>query len=235
MPRAAESSATTLRDLQLTIQVRRALTGDETLAPLSIGVRVEKGVATLWGPAPSAAAAMRCLTTAKTVPGLDEVRSEMWIAPSAEAIVGPFRPPQDEKPKRTDAAPGRLTACPADESPPATSGKPQSPVRLALPQFGAQAAEGAQEESGNELIEAFSRLRKKEERFGQLDAALRGDSVIVTGFVNRAADLIDFEQALRALPGVRQIDTDAVRLAPLSSSITLPNLRETPQELRIRR
>src|SRR4051794_30611561 len=95
-----------MRDGQLMIAVRRSLMEDATLAPLNLGVGVRHGVATLWGPVPTAAAALRALERARKVPGLDEVRSELYL-----------RPPDDPRTDLPTPLPQRPTPRPVSPPP----------------------------------------------------------------------------------------------------------------------
>jgi hypothetical protein len=225
-------SATVLRDLQLTVHVRKALTADEVLAPLNIGVRVDKGVAILWGPAPSAAAALRAIRTARTVAGLDDVRSEMRIAPVQELAVTPLPPaPLKDVPKPTTAVPGWLTGRESNEPASASANGEPNGVRLRLPQLGGEALRLTPPSAQDTFLGSLARLKQADERFRPLNATLHEDTAIVTGTVTRARDLLDFEQHLLALPGVRHVQTDAVQLLPATSHIG----RAVPTDLRIGR
>lgn len=108
-----------IRDWQLTIYARQALTHDQVLAPLNLGVSVRKGVATLWGPVTSAATALRALDCVRRLPGLDDVRSELYIVddnnPSLPSPAGPAVPPPATPPRppaRLVERSGTVTAAP---------------------------------------------------------------------------------------------------------------------------
>jgi osmotically-inducible protein OsmY len=74
---AEPPSQTDVRDVELTVYARRALLQDDVLGNLNLGVRVEYGVATLWGAAPSREAGARAVQVLKTVRGIYQVRDEL--------------------------------------------------------------------------------------------------------------------------------------------------------------
>lgn len=68
-----------LQDVLHTMQARKALLDDDTLARLNIGVKVEGRVAVLWGPVPSADAALRAEAKLRGLIELIDVRNELII------------------------------------------------------------------------------------------------------------------------------------------------------------
>jgi hypothetical protein len=149
------SSDSWLRDIRLTVHARRALAEDKTLARLNLGVKVRAGVATLRGPVPSADHIRRAVRTLEQVPGIHEVRSELYVSPTATPddplLVLPLRPDpptstQSASPDRVSgslgtltgrrpaALPGREDTPPGRERQQAGSGQPSAPG--VLPPFG---------------------------------------------------------------------------------------------------
>jgi hypothetical protein len=68
-----------LQDVLHTMQARKALLEDDTLARLNIGVKVAGRVAVLWGPVPSADAALRAEAKLRGLIELIDVRNELII------------------------------------------------------------------------------------------------------------------------------------------------------------
>ena len=68
-----------LQDVLYTMQARKALLDDDTLAWLNIGVKVQGRVAVLWGPVPSADAALRAEARLRGLIELIDVRNELVI------------------------------------------------------------------------------------------------------------------------------------------------------------
>ena len=78
-PRLPPAGRSRLRDLELTVSARRALQQDPSLGPLHVGVLVVDGVATVWGPVPTAADVRRAVKALEAVPGIATVRSELRL------------------------------------------------------------------------------------------------------------------------------------------------------------
>lgn len=75
-------------DLALTIQARGMLLRDPELAPLNVGVRVRNGIATLWGPVPSAETAFKAEICLRGLVELLEVRNELHVTGEPTAPPG---------------------------------------------------------------------------------------------------------------------------------------------------
>jgi hypothetical protein len=69
-------------DTQLTFKARAALRDADGLTFLNLGVRLHRGVATLWGSVPSAELAQRAVETVRRVPGVTSVKNELAIVPA---------------------------------------------------------------------------------------------------------------------------------------------------------
>src|SRR5262245_17610969 len=69
-------------DARVTLRARRALAKDRLLKELNLGVRVHYGVATLWGPVPSAELAARAVRLVGKVEGVHQVRDELFAPPA---------------------------------------------------------------------------------------------------------------------------------------------------------
>jgi hypothetical protein len=91
-PSAAPPDAL-LQDVLHTIQARQALLEDETLARLNIGVKVQGRVAILWGPAPSADAALRAEAKLRGLIELIDVRNELVITSDDPRVPAAEPPP----------------------------------------------------------------------------------------------------------------------------------------------
>lgn len=105
------------RDLWHTVQARRMLAEDATLAPLNLGVHVKDGIAYLWGPVPSVDLAFRAEARLRMMIELIDVRNNLEIAPN------PFGPLHWE-PDAPRILPDRL--------PPPLPGLPRLPEKARL-------------------------------------------------------------------------------------------------------
>jgi osmotically-inducible protein OsmY len=68
-------------DTQLTFKARGALRDADGLTFLNLGVRIHRGVATLWGSVPTAELAQRAVETVRLVPGVTTVKNELAVVP----------------------------------------------------------------------------------------------------------------------------------------------------------
>jgi hypothetical protein len=241
-PRTAPEPALPVRDWRLALLARRTLQEDEALARRHLGVSVRDGVATVWGTVPSADAARLAVQAVKQVPGVVGVRSELTVAadePVAVALGPSPRKPssggEPASPERITRRPGLLTLRP--EEPPAPPTEAVShfppvppPAReliallppVPLPDPAPPAAPGRSVSllppqplgSADALTREVERLRQRDERFHRVEATAAGGVVTLRGSVRRAADLHELEQAVRGLPGVKQVVVSAVRVVP---------------------
>ncbi len=79
------------RDVLQTILARRLLHEDPDLVAWNIGVIVQDRVLVLWGPVPSAEVVFRAELCVRTMPGLADVRNELFVCEPIEAIKRPLR------------------------------------------------------------------------------------------------------------------------------------------------
>lgn len=72
-----------VRDVEIALHARQALLRDESLGKLNLGVGVDYGVATIWGPVPSRELAAKAKRILKDVRGIYSVRDEMSYTSTA--------------------------------------------------------------------------------------------------------------------------------------------------------
>jgi hypothetical protein len=92
-PLAAAPPDALFQDVLHTMQARKALLDDETLARLNIGVKVQGRVAVLWGPVPSAEAALRAEAKLRGLIEFTDVRNELIIMSDDPRLPAPDQPP----------------------------------------------------------------------------------------------------------------------------------------------
>jgi osmotically-inducible protein OsmY len=215
-PPQPQDATPSFRDVEATIRAREALGKDQELAPLNLGVKVRKGVATLWGPVPSEALIRRATQALEKVRGVYEVRSEVYVvAPQP----GPVVLPLPEPPSRTESAspdrfasrlndlPGRTTEAPgahvtlrgpvaADDPPP----KPEAaPMR------------NPDKPPVESVEKAVERLRQSDLRFQSIKTEVSGSTVIVHGGTVRGEYVTKFALEVSKLPGVEKVDVKSKR------------------------
>jgi hypothetical protein len=215
-------------DTLLTLSARRTLVADADLAPLNIGVSVHWGVATLWGAVPSPALAGRAADLLRRQPQFREVRNTLLIVPrtpppgddiapdTPAAVTGGSAPggelaamPGTRGP--TAAQPLSTASPPGDDAPRITLGQPTAgeaagphPLSDAAATLGKPAAipHPAQ---GADLADAVERLRRGDDRFGQVRPEVRGRVILLRGGRPDRLDVMAFAQAVARLPGVERV------------------------------
>jgi hypothetical protein len=225
----AAASRDSYRDLQLSVHSRRAICDDETLAELNIGVRVRDGVATLWGPVPSADVIPKAVKRVEGVQGVLGVRTELYVVvpeKKIEPLLQDLEKPmlsesaspnpesgsispltgRDEKASVVYPASGPRSPFPGVElgGPvplPATATQPPAPNRKETP--AAPPAPPRKED----LAAALLRVRGSDPRFRTLRAELRGATVIISGNDERAGDVMAMARVVSRLPGVERVVT----------------------------
>jgi hypothetical protein len=215
------------RDLQLTVHARRALRQEPVLGSLNLGVRVRGGVATLWGPVPSADLVGQAVKRLESVQGVLEVRSELYVA-TPETDLRPLLVVPPEEPQRTESASpdpqsgslGALTgrsgdanSAPGPAQPP-RGAEPAVPVSVpgaeappSTPPLHVASPPPSAPLGPESLPLTVERLRRGEPRFRALHAEVRGAVVVITGGGERGDDIMALARAVSRLPGVDRVVT----------------------------
>ena len=206
------------RDLRLTLRVRQALQQDKGLAGCNIGVTANQGAVVLWGAVSSEVLAERAQQTARRVPGVSSVRSELSITPA------------DGSPAPGPIAPIVVQAVPAPG--PSQPWLPLLPFRSRkigvrrrglvmlsimmppIPLAGSSTAvTSVARTSSIDLPVELDRLRKGNDRFRSIDYSVAGGIVHLRGTAQHGEDLMDFAQEIAKLPGVERVILSNVRSA----------------------
>jgi osmotically-inducible protein OsmY len=224
-----DTSRNAYRDLQLMVHARKALREQETLAALNVGVRVHDGIATLFGPVPSADVIPKALKSVDSIQGILGVRSELYVAvreKEPDALVIPQ--PAPEPTVRQSASPdpiygllGELTA---------RGGKNPAAARVASPGAAPAGTEASRPEGVvrpdiapgkpplatqapatavplEDLKAALERTQLRDARFRTLRFEVRGALVIISGAADRDEDIMAFARTISRLPGVERVLT----------------------------
>jgi BON domain len=221
------------RDWKLTLLARQALQSDRELAPHNLGVSVQDGVATLWGPMPSAPLARRAENRLRNLPDLLEVRNEFHVDPTQAA------PTEKPLPREKSAGPARMTGfsregnsapawCPAGRRPEFGRGAAESggavadrggQYTLVLPAITIPTGPGsrgsqASEERGHpsaaplpapDLERGLGQLRQRYPQFRAVQTEVRGGLVFVGGAAAQCREVFQFAQLVAELPGVERV------------------------------
>jgi osmotically-inducible protein OsmY len=198
--------------LQVLLRVRRALSADEVLAPMNVGVSVRNGVATLWGPLTSTDEIRRALKEVADVRGVESVRNELYVSKDARPLPPVFVLPDRMTPDRaapTDAlvwrnvGPGDLTALsrPRELPGPGLAVLQRPTVSDPLPQQPTTVT-AARTEGVPATIE---RLQKSDARFSKIEVDWRDGTIRLRGSPAEAAAVMAFARLLSDVPGVERI------------------------------
>ncbi len=165
-------------DWVISLNARRALWNDPALSELNLGVRVRDGEAFVWGPVPTEDMAAEAMARIRLVSGVKGVVSELYVLPADDLLrrkLVPNRPIVKSMP-------------PPDATPTAQTGQPE--VVRPLP---------------SRVIDLVDEVRNRQVRFRNLQVEVGGGIVVVTASRSRAADAMDFAEAVRQLPGVTNV------------------------------
>lgn len=225
-------------DLRMTLWARQALLADPQLAPLNLGIKVEKRIAYLWGGVPSKALRLRAEQILQRLPDILEVRSALHLEEMDEPDRGYLPPassgvPAVPPPTAELARPLNIWVARPAPAAMSTSLLPQkealrlqpavSPLRpmeeddsallpsILLPDPGMPAPGVRLTPTITELQSTIERLLRQE-RYRLLQADLRERRVYLSGQVQRWDDLHGLARVLARLPGVEGVVVGQVSL-----------------------
>jgi hypothetical protein len=197
-----------IRDLALTVRARRALQEDRVLSTLNLGVWVENGVASVWGPVPSEQVGRQAVAKLEAVKGVVEVRTDFHVrGPDAgkDQIAGlspgqgsldrfdVFKRDREEPPPRQPATPVAV----AREAP-----RLLAPRAVSAPRRQPEAAVVGRERPS--LAEQIERLRGADPRFRDVLVRIQGTTLEVRrGDPDEHA--VAFANQLRHIRGVTDV------------------------------
>jgi hypothetical protein len=232
----AAASRDAYRDLQLSVHSRRALCDDATLAELNIGVRVRDGVATLWGPVPSADVIPKAVKLVEAVQGVFKVRTELYVVvpeKKVDTLLQDLEKPmlsESASPNPVSGSIGPLTGRDEKSSIAYPAAGPRSPLPgvelggpVPLPAAATQPPAPDHKEAPaaapppprkEDLAAALLRVRGSDPRFRTLRAELRGATVVISGSDERAGEVMAMARVVSRLPGVERVVTKSDTTSP---------------------
>jgi hypothetical protein len=207
-----------IRDMRLTVLARRAFQNDRVLGPLNLGVKVRDGVATVWGPVPSPAAARQAVARLEAINGIYEVKSEMHVRrPTEKPLLAELGIPA-RAPTRIDVAkPDDRTGSirPPPREPIVAAGDAQRPGKPGnlpelrsvpmLPQPPPRRDTTTSRPAPVPLSVAVQRVRSSELRYRAIPVEVHGNVVIVRRTGAADEDVTALAQALRRVRGVAEV------------------------------
>ena len=205
-----------IRDLAASVRARRVLKADPALDRLNLGISIEDGIASVWGPVPSDAVGRRAVVLLESVRGIRAVRSNFYTeAPREQNLLGDLarRPgmPERFEASKPDVDSETLRRIPR-VMPPAivTRGSATSADAPAAPQVFAPrpVAVPAREPDPPvvPLRDRIAAIRRDDPRFGRIPIVIDGTRLQVQQ--NAASDDVihDLVNRLRRLPGVTEVE-----------------------------
>jgi hypothetical protein len=208
-PRPPVSALGKIRDLAATVRARRALQEDPALATLNLGVQVDNGVVSVWGPVPSRDVERQAVARLEAVKGVIEVRPRFYLDQPRDAapLIDLARPVG--APERVSAKPGIETG----QLPAATVGRDQprdDGPRLFAPRPASARPEAAAAvvklpRPAAPLAEQVRQAQLSEKRFGGIAVELRGTAVLVRRGEAPGRDLMDLVGKLRRIEGISDV------------------------------
>jgi hypothetical protein len=186
-PRPPTVALIKIRDLSATVRARRALQDDPSVAKFNLGVEVENGVATVWGPVPSLAVGHAAASKLEGLKGIDRVKSSFYLEDRRDPLLELARPGGSAE--RVEVAKPRDLAVKTGRS--ASEGPKLDAPRVANP--------------AASLAEQAAALHKSEPRFRGIVVQVQGSAVMVRRGEVPGSDVMDLVKKLRRIPGVSDV------------------------------
>jgi hypothetical protein len=201
-PRPPTSALGKIRDLAATVRARRLLEEDRVLRPLNLGVSVDNGVVSVWGPVPSQEVARLAVAKLETIRNVTEVRPNFYLRDNQP----PARPERVATAK-PEFETGRLPLPPEEAPVPAVADGPKllAPRRAATAASQPVAAVVKLPKPAASLAELVNEARQSEARFREIAVEVRGQAVLVRRGGAPGRDVMDLVQVLRRIRGVSDV------------------------------
>lgn len=218
-----------LRDIEITVYVRRALMQDPDISRLNLGVTVQYNQATVSGRVPNREVAEQVLRIVENVKGVYQVKDALRVVSDEsekaardimKAVEGGVLESDlfASLEGLTEGAPQQVTTAHPD---PKVWEQPTSPVVVLMPpvpvvtpvvKTPAITLSMPREEEAVNLATLIERLRFAEERYRDIRVEVSAGRVTLSGKVESAEQLIELGRALSQLPGVRNVDLRGVQV-----------------------
>lgn len=212
-PRPPMSALGKIRDLAATVRARRVLQDDPTLSSLNLGLQVENGVVSVWGPIPSREVERQVTLKLETLKGITKVQLNFYVQDRRDRGLDLVRP--DGVPERIEAAKpeietGKLPVTPATPVGRRDSTANEGPRLFAprpttAPRTEAAGEVGKLPRPATSLTEEVRQARQSERRFRDIVVQVQDRTVVVRRGKSPGDDVMDLVQKLRRVPGVREV------------------------------
>lgn len=207
-----------MRDLNAGVRARQAINQDQELGPLNLGVNVQGGVATLWGPVTSGEQKDRAMRMVRGVPGVREVRSELYVDANQPVdwlgITDLLRGREETLSASPDPLLGKLPPLVSrgkapEEPPPAKTGGVAVSLGSPLPLGDGRAANKTETAKAREpdgsLKERVEKVQASDPRFRGVRVEIVDTTVTLRGSVKPGQNVMAFAQALSHVPGIERV------------------------------
>lgn len=216
-PRPPMSALGLIRDLATTVHARRALQEDRVLGPLNLGVQVNKGVLTVWGPVPSHAVGKQAIARLETIKGIAQVRPNFYLAESREKLLfdttRPAGVPERIESAKPEIETGKILV--RSREPILTVDRRDQPVNDGLKLFAPRPVVAARPESltsavklpkpAASLTDQVREARQSEARFRDIVVEVQGNAVLIRRGESPGRDVMDLVEKLRHIRGVTDV------------------------------
>lgn len=208
-PRPPASAISKIRDLAATVRVRRSLEEDRDLAKLNLGVWVENGTVSVWGPVPSDEVGRQAVARLGAVKGVARVRPNFYLSvPDGGKrleLVRPAGVPERIEAAKPEIETGQLPA-PARAHEPAGDGpRLLAPRAVTVGRPEAPAAVVRLPRAEVSLSDQVRETQRSERRFRGISVRVEGQSVVVGRGEAGGRDVMDLVGKLRRIDGVSDV------------------------------
>lgn len=216
------------RDFQLTVHARKALMETPNLSPLNVGIRVRRGVVSVWGPVPDRQTAQLVVSKLEALKGVSGVQSELYVGTGGEGVQAFAIPPKRDTVQALATVPSISKGFPQPSGPEyqgtsrvlrmspemrdsRNSAAPVAPANsaklTAMPDRQVNSAPAPKPSMPSaELL--IADLIRQQPKFGLMRYRLEGEVLVILGGGDPSRQM-EFAQACAVIPGVGR-----VRLAP---------------------
>lgn len=211
------------RDFQLTVHARKALMDTPNLSPLNVGIRVRRGVVSVWGPVPDKQTALMVVAKLEALKGVSGVQSELYVGSGGEGVQAFAIPPRRDTLQALATSPSISKGFPQPNVPeyqgtsrvlrmsPEGNGtgnpvpvSPGNPAKLtAMPDRQINSAPAPK--TALPPTEAMiAELVRQQPKFGLMRYKLDGEVLVILGGGDPSRQM-EFAQACSVIPGVGRV------------------------------
>lgn len=196
-----------MRELLLTIEVRKTLFDDPELGPLNLGVKVNGRVATLWGPVPSMEIKRHAEQTLRKFPYISEVRNQLHVPLDELPMMSPAQIGKNSWLKNNSQhREPRTSGSLAAQTTPVLVQEEHRSVHLTLsPEVEVPRQRATDVDSPEAVRRMVLELQGGNNRYQGIGVRVLARDVFLTAEPGRSAQMYELAQTISRLPGVAQV------------------------------